>query len=124
MAADFPVGLGERGSKLWKQAVQTWQLSPAHLVLLEEACRITDRLDVLNAIILQGSAQVNSDEDELPDVQGVLAETRQQAGALRMLIAEIRQGQVGFAPPAPSSEEDGKGVTDLTARIARKKAES
>ncbi|NUP74770.1 MAG: hypothetical protein HOQ07_09010 [Sinomonas sp.] len=123
MDADVPAGLARRGSKLWKQAVETWQLSPAHLVLLEEACRITDRLDVLNAIILQGSVQVNGDEGERPDIQGVLAETRQQQGALRMLIAEIRQGQVGFAPAAPSSEQEATGVTDLRARIAKKKAE-
>ena len=123
MASDFPAGLGERGSKLWKEAVETWQLSPAHLVLLEEACRVTDRLDVLNAIILRGSGQVNSDEGELPDIQGVLAETRQQQGALRMLIAEIRQGQVGFAPVGPSGEQEGTVVTDLRARIAKKKAE-
>jgi hypothetical protein len=123
MASDFPAGLGERGAELWKEAVETWRLSPAHLVLLEEACRITDRLDVLNAIILRGSAQVNTNEGELPDIQGVLAETRQQAGALRMLIAEIRQGQVGFAPAAPGSEQEATGVLDLSARIARKKAE-
>lgn len=122
MGADVPGGLGERGSRLWRETVEVWQLTPAHLVLLEEACRISDRLDVLNSMILLGSSGVKGDGDELPDISGVLAEARQQQGALRTLIAEIRQGQVGF-PPAPSAEGEGSGVSDLTARIARKQAE-
>ncbi|MBY8342004.1 hypothetical protein LXH13_06195 [Streptomyces spinosirectus] len=121
--SDFPAGLADRGSRLWREANEAWQLTPAHLVLLEEACRITDRLDVLNTIILRGSADVKSNDGELPDIQGVLAETRQQQGALRMLIAEIRQGQTGFAPVVPSSEQEATGVSDLTARIAKKKAQ-
>ncbi|MET7479547.1 hypothetical protein ABZT17_35010 [Streptomyces sp. NPDC005648] len=119
MAADFPLGLGDRGARLWTECVDLWQLTPAHLVLLEEACRIADRLDVLNTMIVRGSEQVNG---EVADISGVLAESRQQQGALRTLVAEIRQGQVGF-PPAPSSDGEATGVSDLTARIARKQAE-
>ncbi|WP_262059679.1 hypothetical protein [Streptomyces sp. STR69] len=123
LGAEVPDGLGGRGARLWRETVEVWQLTPAHLVLLEEACRISDRLDVLNSMILRGSPQVKGDGEELPDISGVLAEARQQQGALRTVIAEIRQGQVGF-PPAPSAEGEGSGVSDLTARIARKQAES
>jgi hypothetical protein len=95
---------------------------------LEEACRITDRLDVLNSILLRASSQVKGDDEESSgesaDFSGVLAESRQQATALRGLIAEIRQGQRNAAP-AVVPKVGGKGVSDLSARIAerRKQAE-
>lgn len=118
---NYPAGLAERGAALWRETTESWQLTPAHLVLLEEACRIVDRLDLLNTMILRSTSPPDGDEAQLPDLPAVLAETRQQQGALRMIIAEIRQGQVGFAP-TPSVDGEGSVVTDLSARIAEKKA--
>jgi hypothetical protein len=94
---------------------------------LEEACRIADRLDVLNSIILRVSSQVNGDDDESSgesvDVSGLLAESRQQATALRGLIAEIRQGQKGVAA-VPVEQSGGSGVSDLSARIAERRKQA
>jgi hypothetical protein len=127
MASDFPLGLGERGSRLWREASASWSLTPAHSVLLEEACRIADRLDVLNAIILRMSSQVKADDEdserESVDISGVLAESRQQATALRGLIAEIRQGQKGAAA-VPVEASGGSGVSDLSARIAERRKQA
>ncbi|MEH0442458.1 MULTISPECIES: hypothetical protein [unclassified Streptomyces] len=118
-----PPGLGKRGRRLWTAATKEWQLNPAHLVLLEEACRISDRLDVLDAIIRGFEGLSGEDEAGSADITGLLAESRQQATALRGLVAEIRQGQKGVAPAAPS-RAGGGGVADLTARIAKRRGSS
>jgi hypothetical protein len=105
-------------------------LTPAHLVLLEEACRLADRLDWLNSIVLRWVSGVNADdEDDGPksaDIQGLLAESRQQATALRGLVAEIRQGLKGSASSSPAAAESsgGSGVTDLSKRIAERRAKA
>ncbi|MFJ5644054.1 hypothetical protein [Streptomyces sp. NPDC093223] len=105
-------------------------LTPAHLVLLEEACRLADRLDWLNAIILRWASPVNGDgEDDEPksaDIQGLLAEARQQATALRGLVAEIRQSSKGSTAPGgkPAAKAGGAGVADLSARIAARRGKA
>lgn len=104
---------------MWRESLAIWSLTPAHLVLLEEACRIADRLEVLNTIILRAAGDGNGDPGQFADVTGLLAESRQQSGALKALLAEIRQGQYG-ASPATVDPTGGAGVSDLTARIARK----
>jgi hypothetical protein len=104
---------------MWRDSLAIWSLTPAHLVLLEEACRIADRLEVLNTIILRATDDVNADQAQFGDMTGLLAEARQQSGALKALLAEIRQGQYG-ASPAAVDPTGGAGVSDLTARIARK----
>jgi hypothetical protein len=98
-------------------------MSPAHLVLLEEACRITDRLDVLDAIIRRWMEPSDEEEEGRGDITGLLAESRQQATALRGIVAEIRQGQKGLAPSSvPKS--GGGGVSDLSARIAARRGKA
>ncbi len=105
-------------------------LTPAHLVLLEEACRLADRLDWLNVILLRWASPVKADDEDgepkSADIQGLLAESRQQATALRGLVAEIRQSQKGSAAPSgkPASKAGGSGVADLSARIAARKREA
>lgn len=117
-----PAGLGERGRRMWRESLAIWSLTPAHLVLLEEACRIADRLEVLDSIVRAWSSSVNPDIAQFADMSGPLGESRQQSAALKALLAEIRQGQYG-ASPAAVDPAGGAGVSDLTARIARKQAE-
>ena len=110
---------------MWAESTSQWELTPTHLVLLEEACRISDRLDVLDVLIRGFSARSGDDEGGSADVSGLLAESRQQATALRGLVAEIRQGQKGAAPTAaPTVAAGGSGVADLTQRIAKRRAEA
>lgn len=120
------VGLGERGARLWEQMTEAGDLPPAHLVLLEEACRITDRLDVLDTLIRRFAEPSDEDEGGSADISGLLAESRQQATALRGLVAEIRQGQKasGASPSASAGSSGGAGVSDLSARIAERRAQA
>ncbi|MEU3281786.1 hypothetical protein [Streptomyces antibioticus] len=116
-----PEGLGERGLRMWRDSTALWQLTPAHLVLLEEACRIADRLDVLDHIIRRWNEPSGDDEGGSGDISGLLAESRQQSTALRGLVAEIRQGQKGVAAPVAAPTAGGTGVSDLSARIAERR---
>ncbi|MCI3277514.1 hypothetical protein [Streptomyces cylindrosporus] len=122
-AIEEPVGLGERGRRMWGESLAIWSLTPAHLVLLEEACRIADRLDLLNAMLLRPAGDVNPDVAQFADISGLLAESRQQSSALKLLLAEIRQGQKASGP-AKADPAGGVGVADLTARIAQRRREA
>jgi hypothetical protein len=100
-------------------------------VLLEEACRIADRLDQMDRM-LSGDASswidlVESKGD--PERQEIvidklLAEARQQAVALKQLIAELRQE----AAPKPVAESPAaKGVSSvirLADEAARRRPQS
>jgi len=131
MSDSPPADLGDRGERLWREMTAAAALTPAHMVLLEEACRLADRLDWLNAILLRWASPGNTDDEEggasSGDISGFLAESRQQATALRGLVAEIRQGLKGSSTsaPAPAEIAGGSGVADLSKRIAerRRKAE-
>ena len=46
-----PTGLGARGHRLWAALAESIP-GPAHLVLVEEACRIADRLDRLDRALV------------------------------------------------------------------------
>lgn len=117
---ETPPGLGDRGRRLWGESLAIWSLTPAHLVLLEEACRIADRLDLLNTMVRALSGDVNPDVAQFADISGLLAESRQQSSALKLLLAEVRQGQAGSGP-AVEDPSGGAGVSDLSKRIAERR---
>ena len=85
-----------------------------HLVLLEEACRMADRLDRLDAI-LDGRAdwlgfEVNDDGSEITvTVDKVLAESRQLQTALKGVVAELRAAKPKASAPPAKKEEGGIG---------------
>lgn len=103
-------------------------LTPGQLLLLEEAARIADRLDRLDAQLdggdwlrLQLSPQSG---DVIVIVDKALSEARQQATALKQIIAELRQSGPaalsarGKAATAGDAAKGASGLGDLTARIA------
>ena len=130
MIMEVPPDLGSRGSRLWRDETASGSLTPAHSVLLEEACRLADRLDWLNSIIARAcspdKANDGDDEGESPAIGPLLAEARQQQTALRGLVAEIRQASKGSAAPAgkPAAKAGGSGVADLSARIAARRGKA
>lgn len=120
-----PAGLGTRGRRLWRDVVAEGEPGPAAQVLLEEACRIADRLDRLDAV-LSGDRDawmrfhVSDDGAEVTVVvDKPLSEARQQAVALRQLVAELRQGTA----EKPSGQE-GSIVDQLAARRAARLADA
>ena len=98
--------LGPRGRRLW-DAYASAADGQRGLVLLEEACRIADRLDRLDALLV-GDTDVwfrlihnTRTEDYEIKVDAALVEARQQASVLRQLIASL-----------PISKESGDGDPD------------
>lgn len=120
-----------RGVTLWRD-MNGDTLPPAQRVLLEEACRIADRLDALDCL-LTGDARswVSLVEDkgdperQLVVIDRPLAEARQQATALKQLIAEIRTAGAGRpAVPNPPAGKGVAGVADLAAFAATRSSKS
>ena len=104
------------------------QVGPAQRVLLDEACRIVDRLDRLDAM-LEGregwGSVVTDDGGELRlVVDALLAESRQQATALRGLLAEVVKAAPAKKGGAPKAGEVAANVSSLAARAARRRASS
>jgi hypothetical protein len=134
---DAPI-LGNRGRRLWAQVTgEGPELRPGERVLLEEACRTADRLDVLDRI-LRGDVDSWMRLDTItPDgsvvrvvVNNALAEVRQQQIALKQILAELRQSRSATGKPgrpgtgSTSTTGGGRvaGVADLTARIRDRRA--
>lgn len=110
-----------RGRALWKAMHTTGaSYTPMQMVLLEEACRIADRLDRLDAVLSGGAydwldligAKGNPDRQEII-VDKALSEARQQALALKQIVAELRQS-VSASKPATG----GNVLDQLAARRA------
>lgn len=106
---------GPRGQKLWDEMAGT-ALGPTHRLLLEEACRIADRLDHLDQLIGQGHI-------------ALMTEARQQTTALRGIVAELRSGAPKAKAPktaaaaaaaasgAGAPPKEGSGLGDLAANV-------
>jgi hypothetical protein len=131
---DAPRGprLRARGQRMWDQLVG--DDDPIEVVVLvEEICRLADRLDRLDAIVNgRDRAWLTL---EVPDdgtamtvvVDKVLTEARQQQTTFKTLLAELRamRGTSAKTPggrraPKEAGGVGGGGITDLTARIARR----
>lgn len=113
---------GPRGQELW-DALASADLGPAHRLLLDETCRMADRLDRLDASLENKNTWLRFEAADggsvVVVVDGVLAEYRQQVATLRSLVAEIRAVlPKASGKPAPESAPKGGGLADLTSRIA------
>ncbi|NMD55196.1 MULTISPECIES: hypothetical protein [Tsukamurella] len=108
MALDDEFGTG--GAALWDELHD--DLDPADLtVLIQEACRITDRLDRLHAAIqADGIIELIERSDDVVEVKidNALSEARQQAGALQRLLADIAKRKGDDA-----EEPETDGLVDL-----------
>ncbi len=135
-----PPVLDARGRRLWQQTIAQGPLSPGEVVLLEEACRLADRCDRLDALLRgQGREWISfaafiegGEADITVIVDKALTESRQQALALRQVLGDLARARAAGRPApqtAPSSEAaavglGGGGVADLTARIAAKRGQA
>lgn len=119
-----PVGLGKRGLRLWGDLQGDGRLDGKRRILAEEACRIADRLESLDGI-LRGKrgalARIKApmgwpDTDHTIEliVDQVLIEARQQANALRQILATIAT----LEPKSEDGGDDGlEGLGDLSSAV-------
>lgn len=121
-----PTGLDVAGRRLWDEMTADGAVAPMQAVLLLQACRIVDRLDRLDRQ-LHGEDWLRfrheeSGEDVRLYVDRVLAEEREQAVALKTIVAELRQA-LGKQAQQPQQRQKGGGVLgDLAARRAARSA--
>jgi hypothetical protein len=91
-------GFGPRGARLWRDTIAdpALVLSPAEQVLLEEACRLADRLDRLDDFLcgrqdawLRFHARNEDGSIVRVVVDRALSEARQQADTLRGIVSDL-----------------------------------
>lgn len=72
-----------RGATMWDEIIELHELDLSQRVILEEACRVADRLDELHALIVaRGAASALDDK--------ILAEARQQQNVMKQLLVALR----------------------------------
>lgn len=93
-----PKGLRPTGRRLWRAALADYEFDVHEELLLLQACRCVDRLDLLAAEADANAVTVvNVKGDQVP--HPAITESRQQAIVLSRLIASLR---------LPSGEEGGQ----------------
>jgi hypothetical protein len=95
--------LGPRGRRLWSALCEQVN-GESGLVMLEEACRIADRLDRLDALLIgdrDSWARIDQRRDGSLElvIDSALTEARQQAAVLRQLLASIPVKESGDGDP-------------------------
>ena len=92
-----PTGLRIKGERLWCEMHSLLDFNPAERVLLEEACRIADRLDKLDALLRGEVDEWTRVREPSQDgaalvliIDSALSESRQQANQLKQLVAALR----------------------------------
>lgn len=126
-----PAGLEAKGRRLWREILaERPQPGPAELVEIEECCRIADRLDRLASAITDGeyflveSLKVNDDEvrEFRLVVNGALAEARQQANTLRLLLVSLGlEKAVTSSVPTPATGSGADPVDILATERAKRR---
>lgn len=125
------VEFSRRGRRLWRQMHASGAtFGPAETVLIEEACRLADRLDRLDALLrgdedawlrlrdrLDGGGQV------VVILDSALGEARMHATALKQIVAELRQGGAK-AGGNPGTGQGGSIVDQLAAQREKRFADS
>lgn len=119
-----PTVFEESGARLWDAVMASTSLGPLQMPLLVEACRIADRLDVLDRQ-LNGHDWLRFRHDESGAevtvyVDRVLAEAREQATALKGIVAELTKP--GAQQKAAPAKKGGGVLADLAARRAARSA--
>jgi hypothetical protein len=116
------VELGPTGARLWRELTAAGEPDPLQRVLLLEACRIADRLETLDRQ-LHGHDWLRFRHDEsgaevTVHVDRVLAEAREQATALRGIVADLAK----TLAKAPKNPKGGGVLADLASRRAARGA--
>jgi hypothetical protein len=144
-----PASLGNKGKKFWRDLHKDNTFDAAQTLILEEICRIADRLEGLNDII-DGKGVLQLMHFRVPGtmneeglvtvnltVDGVLSEARQQANVMKQLIVSLRlpeadsgkkpqqrgaRGAYNQGSAASSSKPTGAGARVSSLDRARRKA--
>lgn len=109
-----PDWLKAKGQHLWESVTSQYELTPAALVLLGEACRTADRLERMAAALSSRSTLwFELGDVELPEDDGIPIVVNGMIGEARQLQTALRQtlGQLGVVS-ASSTENKGTSVLE------------
>ncbi len=84
-----PKGLGREARRLWRDTLKDFDLGPAELRLLEEACREVDLIEKIEAE-LDGADLVVTGSRHQPVANPLIQEVRQHRQTLRALLGALR----------------------------------
>lgn len=124
MSATKPARLGPRGSALWDELIDGRSPDASQVMLIGEACRVADRLERLDAVLLgkgrvwiEIATDVRDDDKVAVVVDSVLGEARQQQTVLRQLLVTLGAGKL-------AASRKGRSALDEVAarRTARRSA--
>ena len=114
-----PKGLGAAGRRLWRSVVDEFELTEAESLLLLQAARAADRLEVL-ADALQGAELTVTTVRGDTGISPLLAESRAQSLLLARLLSTLRNS-TAISESRPSSL---KGLSTATFDTDRTRATS
>jgi hypothetical protein len=83
-----PAGMARRGRAFWRSTVADFDLSTAELLLLEEACRCLDEIDMLRAAVDAEGVSVRGSEGQ-PRPHPAMAAIRATRGVLGRLLSQL-----------------------------------
>lgn len=115
------LGFESGGSALWDAVHGHGRPGPLQMPLLVEACRIVDRLDKLDRQLhgedwLRFRHDPEDEHEVVVYIDRVLAEAREQATALKGIVAELTRTTA--QQKAPVAPKGGGVLADLAARRA------
>jgi|SRR5690606_19934276 len=123
---DLEVPLSNGGQRLWDHVTENSEMDEQGLSLLEEICRLKDRLDKMSGLIDNDSHMwaliIDSRNGGVELViDKLFAEARMSAATFKALMGELRQYQrsARLASPRVDPQVMG-GVDDLIERIRRR----
>jgi hypothetical protein len=85
-----PNELADSGRKLWVDILEQYELDSHELLILKEACRVADRLDLLAEAAAGEPLTRISNKTGDPVANPLLVEARQQSITLARLTAALR----------------------------------
>ncbi|QGJ94134.1 terminase small subunit [Corynebacterium phage EmiRose] len=122
-----PAYLKEQGRLLWERVNADYELNPAGLALLAEACRTVDRLERMAAALSSRTTlwfELEDSTEEIDEpkytvvVNGMLGEARQLQNVLRSTLKTL--GVTGVDLRASNDDAPRESLTD---ELKRKRAE-
>lgn len=101
-----PPSLGLRGAALWDKVTGPCTLDPHEQEMLEHGCRLSDRLDALDAAVAADGVMVDGARGS-KRLHPAIAEHRQATLALARVMVALRlppnYGEAGGQPASPTT---------------------
>ncbi len=129
-AQKAPMTLGPRGKRVWNGIAKNHELDAVQLVVLEEACRVADRLEKLDEILrgdeesflrLELPRGAEGFEGEMVlQVAGALAESRQQQNVMKQLLVSLRLEDVDTGKKPQRRGARGAHAPKVSTETSRK----